>query len=217
MKRSLQILILLLPIVLAVVRPVSAETIEETIDLEVGEEFWLNVREHFGINGSYMYEKQNDWIGDLENGTFYGKPTNEGTYWLNITTDDNTYHIKIIVINAASTRNQIDIQPGTVAVLIICTGAVIVTTIIVFSMTDVGKWVLMSLFNKLTPQRILTNENRKQIYVYIVEHPWANYTEIHQELNIPYRTLRHHLKKLIEHDFVIRKVDGAYVRFKAEH
>lgn len=208
--------------ILFLIPSIPAETTTVEFEVKIGGEFYLDVGPYIPEE-KYKIQKSDDWFGYLSNNTIYGDPEREGTYWFNITSYNDTTNIKIIVVNStgfighngnsSSTDQDSSISYTT---LLIIAGVVIVGTTIVFSLTDYGLWNMMGLFNKLTPKRILKNENRMRIYEYIQEHPWTNYTEIHRGLNIPYRTLRHHLKKLIEYDFVVKRVDGAYIRFKAE-
>lgn len=189
-------------------------TIAETIEIHVepGQEFFIEIP----TEGEYKYTYDSDWIIEESNRSFRGVSPKEGIYWLNFTTGNESYHYQIIVTNGKYGHydNSSDSSPPSKYALLMIPVLVLITGLIM-TQTDYGKWLIFG-YNYAEKDKLLDHETRYRIHQYLQEHPGAYYTEIKKALNIPYRTLRHHLKMLERHGCIRRHREGLLVKFWIE-
>jgi predicted transcriptional regulator len=97
-------------------------------------------------------------------------------------------------------------------------GAAALGAVLFLSLTEVGFLalsfaLLVPLFTRLKPDRVLDNFTRGQIYGYIRANPGAHYSELHHALELENGVLAYHLRVLMRGDYIVARNEGVYKRF----
>ena len=69
----------------------------------------------------------------------------------------------------------------------------------------------------ISKENILKLETRQKIYRYIDKNPGLHLREIQRKTNIPYGTLKHHLKYLEKHNLIKTKSENGYKRYTVSY
>lgn len=97
-------------------------------------------------------------------------------------------------------------------------GAAALGAVLFLSLTEVGYLalafsLLVPLFTRLKPDKVLDNFTRGQIYGYIRANPGTHYSEIHDALELQNGPLSYHLRVLLREEYVVSRNEGIYKRF----
>lgn len=97
-------------------------------------------------------------------------------------------------------------------------GAAALGAMLFLSLTEVGYLalafsLLVPLFTRLKPDKVLDNFTRGQIFGYIRANPGAHYSEIHDSLELPNGALSYHLRVLLREEYIVSRSEGIYKRF----
>lgn len=76
---------------------------------------------------------------------------------------------------------------------------------------------LVLLYRRLVPDEVLENENRRRALELIEQAPGATPADVARELDVDYRTARHHLDVLEEFDHVERQRTDGRIRYYENH
>ena len=97
-------------------------------------------------------------------------------------------------------------------------GGLALGAVLFLSLTEVGFLALafsliVPLFTRLKPDRVLDNFTRGQIYGYIRANPGAHYSELHQALDLENGVLAYHLRVLMREAYIVARNEGVFKRF----
>lgn len=84
---------------------------------------------------------------------------------------------------------------------------------VVWGMGTLGLSLLLPLFSRIRPDRILDNYTRGQVHGYILANPGDHYSSIRDALGLNNGTLAYHLKRLEDERLVKSAADGSFRRY----
>lgn len=210
--------IAILSTLLLMPEPCTAETIRVRHEVEVGEEFYIDIIQIVNTT-DYKYQTNYAWIKVSDDGIIQGEPPSKGIFYVNVTTATNLYIIEISVMNISgennpsitNATNNEDDSPKNIGTLVaIVSGTMLLVAFIIIA----GKKIFFSIcYSLIDPEKILDHKTRRGIYDLIEKEPGITYLRIKTRLKLSTATTTYHIAMLAKAEKVIFYKAGLEKRF----